>query len=155
MSYVTSIKPNIIKPKFIDYAHSHLMYKLKRARLSGNAVYMNTVNKLNNCEYAKELNGKFTIRNIFRDNWEGFVEKQKQKGKTIRSSILDNVDKMIHCKDFTYGYLHFDCPNCNNIHWQGLSCHSRFCASCGKKYRDQRANEIAATTLAGPHRHIT
>lgn len=155
MSYLTSVKPNITKPQFIDYAHSHLMYKLKKARLAGKAVYMNTVNKLNNCEYAKELNGKFTIRNIFRDNWEGFVEKQNKKGKTIRQSILDNVDKMIHCKDFTYGYLHFDCPNCNTIHWQDLSYHSRFCASYGKKYRDQRANEIAATTLAVPHRHIT
>ncbi len=37
----------------------------------------------------------------------------------------------------------------------GFSCHSRFCASCGKKYREQRAIEIAKTCLLALHRHIT
>ena len=62
---------------------------------------------------------------------------------------------MIDCKDLSKGHLFFESPNCNNFYVQGLSCHSRFCVSCGKKYRDARANEIAKTCINVPHRHIT
>ena len=32
---------------------------------------------------------------------------KKRKGKKIRQSILDNVDSMVHCRDFSYEYLFF------------------------------------------------
>ena len=62
---------------------------------------------------------------------------------------------MINCRNLKNGYLFYECPACNNIHIQGLSCHSRFCVSCGKKYRDARALEISKTCIRAPHRHIT
>ena len=68
---------------------------------------------------------------------------------------MKNVEAMINCKNFKNGYLFFECPKCNNFHIQGLSCHSRFCVSCGKKYRDTRAIEISKTCINVPNRHIT
>jgi len=120
--------------KFINYAEQASFFALlNKAKKSGPSVYLNTVNKLNNCKYARELNDKFTIQDIFRDNWYEFLTLQKSKGKYIRGSIIKNVDRMIHCRDFNYGFLYYECPNCDNFHVQGLSCHSRFCVSCGKK----------------------
>lgn len=42
-----------------------------------------------------------------------------------------------------------------DIYVRGLSSHSRFCVSCGKKYKEARAIEIAKTRIYTPHRHIT
>ena len=70
-------------------------------------------------------------------------------------TITTEVEKMIDCKNLKKGYLFFECPNCDNFHIQGLSCHSRFCPSCGKKYRDARAIEVSRKCLKVPHRHIT
>lgn len=42
-----------------------------------------------------------------------------------------------------------------DIYVRGLSSHSRFCVSCGKKYKKARAIEIAKTRIYAPHRHIT
>ncbi|QLY40451.1 transposase [Hujiaoplasma nucleasis] len=72
----------------------------------------------------------------------------------IRDSIINNVNRMIACKDFSYGYVFYECPNCDHYHISGLSCHSRFCASCGKIYRERRANEIAKKCLNVPHRQF-
>ena len=142
--------------KFINYAEQASFFALlNKAKKSGPSVYLNTVNKLNNCKYARELNDKFTIQDIFQDNWSEFLALQESKGKYIRDAIIKNVDKMIHCRDFDYGFLYYECPNCDNFHVQGLSCHSRFCVSCGKKYRDARALEIANTCINVPHRQIT
>lgn len=61
---------------------------------------------------------------------------------------------MMACHDLSKGYLYFDCPKCHRYHIQGLSCHSRFCASCGKKYRDARTLAIAEQCLSVPHRQF-
>ena len=61
---------------------------------------------------------------------------------------------MIACKDLSKGYIFYECPTCDNFHISGLSCHSRFCPSCGKVYRDRRANEIAKKCLNVPHRQF-
>jgi len=66
-----------------------------------------------------------------------------------------NVEAMINCKNFKKGYLWYECHKCSNFEIRGLSCHSRFCPSCGKKYRDARANGISKTCIYAPHRHIT
>jgi ribosomal protein S27E len=94
------------------------------------------VNKLNNCKYARELNGKFTIQDIFRDNWYEFLALQKSKGKYIRDSIIKNVDKMIHCRDFDYGFLYYECPNCYyeeiTYGWNQINYPICYCPNCGK-----------------------
>ena len=100
--------------RFINYVERGSFFALlTKAKKSGPSVYLNTVNKLNNCKYARELNGKFPIQDIFRDNWSEFLALQKSKGKYIRDTIIKIVDKMIHCKDFDYGFLYYECSICD------------------------------------------
>lgn len=79
----------------------------------------------------------------------------KNENIPVREAIHTEVDKLIGCKDLTKGYLYFECPDCDDYHIQGLSCHSRFCPSCGKKYRDARAIEASTKCIDVNHRHIT
>ncbi len=147
---------SIDKSKVFEFArkgyHSH---KLTEAAKAGYDVYENEWNKICNLPYARELNGNITIQEIFKDNWAEFLKIQASKNKPIRESIIINVNKMINCRNFKYGYLFYECPKCGDIYIRGLSCKSRFCASCGKKYRDARAKEISQKCLDVPHRHIT
>lgn len=142
--------------KQIEYARK-LMFtrQLTIAAKAGKNVYENEYIKINNLPYARELNGKITIQEIFRNHWDEFKQKCKTNNKPIRESIHKNVEAMIDCKNFKKGYLWYECPKCGNFEIRGLSCHSRFCPSCGKKYRDARANEISKTCIYAPHRHIT
>ena len=145
-----------IKQLPFDY-HKDDIFRLQllKAAEAGFNVYENEVNKLDNLPIARKMRFQFSIIDIFRNHWDEFRAIQAQNGKPIRKAILKNVDLMINCKNLKNGYLFFECPHCNKFHIQGLSCHSRFCPSCGKKYRDARANEISKTIIYAPHRHIT
>ena len=157
LSVVSNICPveEFHKPFYVHAKNSFFQYQLLKAAQAGQNVYENEYNKLNNMKYAREVNGNITIQEVFRNHWDEFVSWCESIGKKLRPSIIKNVDAMINCRNFKKGYLFFECPKCNNIYVQGLSCHSRFCVSCGKKYRDARANEISKTCIYAPHRHIT
>ena len=156
LSLVSSICPveEFHKLFYVHAKNSFFQYQLLKAAQAGQNVYENEYNKLNNMKYARKLNGNITIQEIFKNHWDEFVLWRESNGKKLRPSIIKNVDAMINCRNFKKGYLFFECPKCNNIHVQGLSCHSRFCVSCGKKYRDARANEISKTCIYAPHRHL-
>ena len=143
------------KPYYVHAKQGYLQHNLLIAAKAGQDVYENTYNKYNNLPYALKENNHISIQEIFRDNWDDFVAHCKATNKPIRNSILTNVENMINCRNLKKGYLFFECPKCNNIYIQGLSCHSRFCVSCGRKYRDARAIEISKTCIYAPHRHIT
>lgn len=143
------------KPYYVHAKQASFQAMLLKAAKAGQDVYENEYNKLNNCPYTTKENGHISIQEIFRDNWDDFKVYCKSKNITLRSSIITNVENMINCRNFNKGFLYYECPNCDNFYIRGLSCHSRFCVSCGKKYRDQRANEIAKTCIYAPHRHIT
>ena len=139
--------------KTIEYAKKDAFkLQLLQASRSGTHVYENTVNKLNNTPFARTLNNSYTIKEVFIRYWAEFLKIYSHK--KIRPAIIANVERMIACKDFSYGYIFYECPNCDNYHISGLSCHSRFCASCGKIYREKRANEIAKKCLNVPHRQF-
>jgi transposase-like protein len=119
---------------------------------AGQSVYQNEFNKLSNLKSVRETKDHhLTIQNIFRTHWKAFKAKYEDK---LRDSIIDNVERMIDCRDLSKGHLFFECPTCDFYHLVGLSCHSRFCASCGHKYRDQRSIEIQKKLLKVPHRHF-
>ena len=61
---------------------------------------------------------------------------------------------MIHYKDFSQGYLTYHCDYCDKIVNTRLSCNSRFCPSCGNRYRDERALSISKKVIAKPHRQF-
>ena len=156
-SIVTDFLPINIKskPYYVHAKQAYLQERLLCAAKAGQDVYENEYNRLNNLPYALKENNHITIQEIFRDNWDDFKAFCASKNKPIRSSIITNVEKMINCRNLNKGYLFFECPKCGEFYVHGLSCHSRFCVSCGKKYRDARANEIAKTCIYAPHRHIT
>jgi len=133
---------------FKDAFKSQLLIAAK----NGLHVYENTITKLNNTPVARKQDNKYTIKEIFFNYWDKFLELNQHKD--IRQSIITNVRRMIDCRDLSKGYVFYECPNCDNFHITGLSCHSRFCASCGKVYRERRANEIAKKCLNVPHRQF-
>ena len=67
---------------------------------------------------------------------------------------IDEVEKMLHCRDPKYGFLTYKCPECNTTKTVPLACKSRICPQCGKKYTDQWADELANRLFAVPHRHM-
>ena len=126
---------------------------LLEAARNGERVYQNAFNAINNLPCVRELKGKVTIRELFSEYWDMFYDYYNPLG-LIRPAIKDNVDAMIHCKDFSKGYLTYECPNCKNLVNIGLSCNSRFCSSCGNRYREERALSISKTVISKPHRQF-
>ena len=103
---------------------------------NGNSFSQNEYNKLLNLKVNR--NNKFTIQNIFKHYWSSFTESCKKQNKLIRPAIIENVEKLIGCKDFANGYTFYECPSCDNISVVPFTCKSRFCSSCGNKYREDR-----------------
>ena len=113
-SIVTDFLPIEIKskPYYIYAKTAYIQYRLQIAAKAGQDVYENEYNKLNNCSYALKENNHISIQEIFRDNWTGFKAYCASKNRTIRSSILINVENMINCRNFKNGYLFYECPEC-------------------------------------------
>lgn len=65
---------------------------LIKARKSSNPIFINTVMKLNNCRWARELNGDISIQDIFIEQFDNFI-KDNSKLK-IRNAVIDNIEKM-------------------------------------------------------------
>ncbi|MCD7835158.1 MAG: transposase zinc-binding domain-containing protein [Lachnospiraceae bacterium] len=43
---------------------------------------------------------------------------------------MENVDKMIHCGDPSFGGAMYGCSHCGNLKFVPFRCKSRFCPSC-------------------------
>jgi len=67
---------------------------------------------------------------------------------------IDEVEKMLHCRDPKYGFLTYKCSECDTTKTVPLACKSRICPQCGKKHADQWADELANRLYAVPHRHM-
>lgn len=119
------------------------------AAMTGSSVYENELTRLANLKVYRDEH--ISIQSIFVHYWEAFKAKYEPK---LRPAIIENVEKMIKCRNLKYGYLFFECPTCNNYHLQGLSCHSRFCPSCNEKYREARTLAIQSKLLEANHRHF-
>ena len=68
--------------------------------------------------------------------------------------VVEEVEKMLHCRDPEYGFLTYKCPECGATKTIPLACKSRICPQCGKKYADEWADQLAQTLYAVPHRHM-
>lgn len=97
---------------------------------------------------------KYTIKEIFADNWDNFVESMECEGRDIRPVIKDEVDKVIGCQELSNGYSLYFCSHCNSIKYVAFTCKSRFCSSCGAKYANDRALSISKRLIDCPHRHV-
>jgi ribosomal protein S27E len=68
--------------------------------------------------------------------------------------VVEEVEKMLHCRDPEYGFLTYKCPECGAVKTIPLACKSRICPSCGKKYADEWADRLAQMLYAVSHRHM-
>ena len=91
------------------------------------------------------------IRQIFQDHWE---EYQKLHEDTLREVEVQEVDRMLHCKDISRGFTTYRCMECNEIKLIGFTCKSRMCTSCGKKHADLWAEKLAGDIYRLPHKHV-
>ncbi|MCF0238147.1 MAG: transposase [Sphaerochaetaceae bacterium] len=133
------------------FAREDFVPIINEARKHGREVLYNQIRMLNNCKYARILNGDVSIQDIFIKCWKEFKKKYVHR---IRESVIRSVEQMIECHDFSNGYLYYECPNCDNFYMIGFSCHSRFCQSCGQKYKKARTESVSEKLLNVPHRQF-
>jgi hypothetical protein len=96
----------------------------------------------------------YSIKEIFVDNWEEFCDAMEDQGKTIRQTIREEVEKIIHCQDPDYGFALYSCPKCGVSMHVPFTCKSRFCNTCGAKYSKDRALTMSSKLLNCAHRHV-
>ena len=126
--------------------------ELEEAKRHGHDVWVNEVRKYNNCYHARKLQGDVSIKDIARAVWPRFKEKYAKR--LTRPGLVEAVESFIGCRDFSNGYLYYECPSCGDFYMVGFSCHSRMCPSCGKKYRDARTRKVAEKCVEAPHRQF-
>lgn len=95
---------------------------------------------------------EFTIKQIFEDNWEKFVNENNEL--TIRPIIFDEVNKIINCGNSDFGYALYICEHCGKFLKVPFRCKSRFCNTCGVKYSQDRALSMVKKSIRCKHRHI-
>ena len=70
-----------------------------------------------------------------------------------RKSEMENIDKMIHCGDPSFGGAMYFCPHCEHLKFVPFRCHSRFCPTCGNKYSMERTTSMSFKLVNVTHRH--
>lgn len=65
------------------------------------------------------------LQNIFSDHFHKLLNSNIK----IRDTVIENVDKMIHCGDFKRGYAFYICEHCSRFMISPFRCRSRFCPS--------------------------
>lgn len=126
--------------------------RIIEAKKHGKDVFYNQIRILNNCYYARKLQGDISIKDIFKVYWNDF--KDKFKHRLTRSHLIESIETMIVCHDFDNDFLYYEGPNCNNFYMVGFSCHSSFCSSCGQKYKKQRNEKNSSKLSHVPHRQF-
>lgn len=89
-----------------------------------------------------------TLQSIFTDYYEHIRYIIRP-----RNSVIENIEKMIHCGDHSHGGAFFACPHCGNMKFVPFRCKSRFCPSCGNKYNQMRSLHISSKLVRCHHRH--
>ena len=103
-------------------------------------------------EAVNTTSGKYTIKQIFKDNWSDFYDLNKNN---IRNTVVENVERIMACGDKDkLGYGMYMCPSCGDKHYVAHTCKSRFCNSCGKVMTDNWINWAQDNMLNCPYHHI-
>ena len=88
------------------------------------------------------------LQEIFKDNYEII-----QYTLHPRDVEMENISKMIHCGDPSFGGAMYACPHCGNLKFVPFRCKSRFCPTCGVKYCQERSTQMAFKLIRCTHRH--
>jgi len=114
---------------------------------------MFTINgKINPNYNSKKKTG--LIAKIFEDNWDNFYNTYYDEVNKYRPNANTEIHKIIDCHNKNLGCSVYECPNCHDIYFIGFTCKSRFCSSCGYKYKLERVENIMQTAYNCNHRQI-
>ena len=94
------------------------------------------------------------IATIFEDHWEHVYLNNKDIIDKFRPNAPLEIQKIIDCYNKNLGCSLYECPNCHDIVFIGHTCKSRFCSSCGYKYKNDRVENILQTAYNCQHRQI-
>ena len=95
-----------------------------------------------------------TIANILEDHWDEYYILNKDKIEKYRSNANNEISKVIDCHNKNLGCSVYECPNCHDFIFVGHTCKSRFCSSCGYKYKLKRVDNILKHAYNCSHRQI-
>lgn len=98
------------------------------------------------------LQKDLSVKRIFEDNhnWDVYSFLNKE---SIRDVELEEVQKMMSCKDGSRGFFVCWCDSCKEHHIVYLGCNSRICSNCGKNHTDKWARSLSKAMFDVPHRH--
>jgi hypothetical protein len=97
------------------------------------------------------INGNYTIKQIFEDNWERF----QIENNNIRPTVIKEVEKILACKDKEkMGWNRYECAVCGYSHYVAHTCKSRFCNSCGKIMTDNWIVKMERNFFNVPYHHL-
>ncbi len=88
------------------------------------------------------------LQEIFTDHYEEIIYTLHP-----RDTEVENIDKMIHCGDPSFGGAMYGCPRCGRFRFVPFRCHSRFCPTCGNKYAMERTTSMSFKLVDVSHRH--
>lgn len=94
------------------------------------------------------------IASIFEDHWDFTYKINKLDIDKFRPNADKEIHKIIDCFNKNLGCSLYECPNCHDIIFVGHTCKSRFCSSCGYKYKNNRVESILQTAYNCNHRQI-
>ena len=94
------------------------------------------------------------IAQIFEDHWDNLSDDFKDSIRKYKPNVDNEVKKIIDCHNKDLGCNIYHCPICDDICFIGNTCKSRFCSSCGYKYKLERVENILSTAYNCKHRQI-
>ena len=89
------------------------------------------------------------LQQIFNDHFNAL----SSSGITIRDTVFENVEKMLHCGDYNYGFAAYGCEHCGKLKLVPFRCKSRFCTTCGSLYSIRRSTAMSFKLIHCSHRH--
>lgn len=89
------------------------------------------------------------IQQIFQDHFYDLAA----TNINIRETVFENVERMLHCGDISYGYTVYGCDHCGKMKVVPFRCKSRFCTTCGNLYSIRRSTNMSFKLVSSPHRH--
>ena len=100
---------------------------------------------------------KLTVTAIFLidGNWKVFKEHREIIGKPLRQEEIEEVEKMLRCKDPRYGFATYICLGYGTQKIIGFSCNGRLCTYCGYRHAREYAERLADRLLDLPYRFFT
>ena len=93
-----------------------------------------------------------TVKRIFEDNgnWEQYCLDHKA---ILRNVEIEEVNKMLSCKDKSRGFFTYQCESCGNYKTIYFGCNSRICTNCGKNHTEKWAKSLKRALFNVAHRH--